>query len=98
MNHTPGPWKAVTTDEDITTMTIIDENNYWIARVLNFDTDVDDIVESKANARLIATAPKLLKALKIALETIKYLDEDYDERESYVQGIKVIAEAEYEHQ
>lgn len=64
MSHTPGPWKTVTTDEDITTKTIIDEDNYWIARVLNFDTDIDDIVESKANARLIAAAPELLEALK----------------------------------
>lgn len=62
---TPGPWVVKSTDEDINTKTIIDSNEFWIAKVLNFNRASDDIRESQANAHLIAAAPALYEALQI---------------------------------
>ena len=61
--HTPGPWVVKSTDEDINTKTIIDSNEFWIAKVLNFNHASDDIGESRANANLIAAAPAMYEAL-----------------------------------
>lgn len=72
--HTAGPWKVITSDEDITQRTIVDDNNFWIARVLNFDHSVDDLPESRANAQLIAAAPTLLKHLREATRCLKSLN------------------------
>ena len=64
--HTPGPWVVKSTDEDINTKTIIDSDEFWIAKVLNFNHASDDIGESRANANLIAAAPTMYEALKLA--------------------------------
>ena len=61
---TPGPWVVKSTDEDINTKTIVDGNEFWIARVLNFNHASDDIRESRANAALIAAAPAMYEALE----------------------------------
>ena len=45
-------------------------------------------------ASLLAAAPALLEALKAALYTIRAIDEDYNEQESYIEGQKVLAKAE----
>lgn len=60
---TPGPWVVKSTDEDINTKTIIDSNEFWIAKVLNFNRASDDIRESQANGNLIAAAPAMYEAL-----------------------------------
>lgn len=65
---TLGPWIVKSTDEDINTKTIIDSNEFWIAKVLNFNHASDDVRESQANARLIAAAPAMYEALKELLE------------------------------
>ena len=70
---TPGPWVVKSTDEDINTKTIVDGNEFWIARVLNFNHASDDIRESQANAALIAAAPAMYEALS---ELVKYLREE----------------------
>ena len=70
---TPGPWVVKSTDEDINTKTIIDSNEFWIAKVLNFNRVSDDIRESQANAHLIAAAPAMYEALS---ELVKYLREE----------------------
>ena len=72
--HTPGPWVVKSTDEDINTKTIIDSNEFWIAKVLNFNRASDDIRESQANANLIAAAPAMHEALQALLALIG--DED----------------------
>ena len=69
--HTPGPWVVKSTDEDINTKTIIDSNEFWIAKVLNFNRASDDIRESQANAALIAAAPAMYEALQEALKCIE---------------------------
>ena len=64
---TPGPWVVKSTDEDINTKTIIDSNEFWIAKVLNFNRASDDIRESQANANLIAAAPAMYEALRMLI-------------------------------
>mgnify|MGYP000851827027 CR=1 FL=1 len=66
--HTPGPWAVKSTDEDINTKTIIDSDEFWIAKVLNFNRASDDIRESQANANLIAAAPAMYEALQDIVE------------------------------
>lgn len=73
---TQGPWVVKSTDEDINTKTIIDSNEFWIAKVLNFDRASDDIRESQANANLIAAAPVMYADLCAVRD---YLFELYDE-------------------
>lgn len=54
---------------------------------------------AKANAALIVKAVNehsaLREALANALNTIKALDENYDERDSYIQGQKVLSVAQH---
>lgn len=64
---TPGPWVVKSTDEDINTKTVVDGNEFWIARVLNFNRASDDIRESQANATLIAAAPVMYAAGQVSL-------------------------------
>ena len=77
---TPGPWIVKSTDEDINTKTIIDSNEFWIARVLNFNHASDDIRESRANAALIAAAPAMYEAL---VETMRVLRSLRDSKEEW---------------
>ena len=74
---TPGPWVVKSTDEDINTKTIIDSNEFWIAKVLNFNRVSDDIRESQANATLIAAAPAMYEALVEMVELRKQLAIDH---------------------
>ena len=67
---TQGPWVVKSTDEDINTKTIIDSDEFWIAKVLNFNRASDDIRESQANANLIAAAPAMYEALKQAIDEL----------------------------
>jgi hypothetical protein len=64
--HTPGPWQ--TTDEKDRRGWLYIEGNYEVlARI----TGSPDDVEAQANARLIAAAPELLEALRIAEGALK---------------------------
>jgi hypothetical protein len=51
------------------------------------------LCDSTYRCRLCAAAPELLAALESALETIKALDEDWDERGSYRRGRAAIRKA-----
>jgi hypothetical protein len=68
MSHTPGPW-----DVDDDTMEIFSitpgHSTGWIAKVLGNDDNGRPLTpdEMAANARLIAAAPDLLAACKLAL-------------------------------
>lgn len=53
--HTPGPWKIDATDDSVR-----DSNEHQIC---DFNW-TDDVGRSQANARLIASAPELLAALR----------------------------------
>ena len=97
MSHTPGTW----------TMEDAFKNQYGIG-VFAGDVQIAGVfgqsrydipipheyAEAISNARLIAASPELLAALKSALYTIRALDENYDEHDSYVQGMNALAHAE----
>lgn len=79
--HTPGPWKYSFESIDLAWAIVTDSNGNIIANV-NSETgpDLPPLVSTKmpqiANARLIAAAPVLLKALQIASN---YMADDLDE-------------------
>ncbi len=89
-NHTPGPWDILIKGDPkgINATRIVGNRRYLL-------TDEEYVIcrveaghkESEANARLIASAPDLLAACKMALETIKHacleefnIPQDYLER------------------
>ena len=55
-SHTPGPWRYETSTRTIRSV----PSNYWLASMNNWD----GAVNNEVNARLIASAPELLKALQ----------------------------------
>jgi len=71
--HTPGPW-AVTVAEigtgiyDYKRMSIMSSDKQELART----TSLRPILESEANAYLIAAAPELLKTSKVCLAQISF--------------------------
>ena len=65
MKHTPGPWKVKINGIDIIAVGDTEETSP-LARVNLAWSDIDT---AKANARLIAAAPELLKACRVAIET-----------------------------
>ena len=71
MEHTPGPWEVTNSVKDRREFVISAQGGMWdlykIAKVKSaLKTDLDI---SKANARLIAAAPDLLKACKLVRKT-----------------------------
>ena len=62
MSHTPAPWKFESSTKTIRSVPA----NYWIATIDSFDGAVDH----EANARLIAAAPEMLEALKLARDEL----------------------------
>lgn len=68
-NHTSGPWTV------ISGLGIAHKPDGVIAQIKNIEAGYQTM---EANARLIAAAPDLLKACKIALETLhEYANEGY---------------------
>lgn len=67
--HTPGPWKlaghSIVTDDDAYCIAVIEDDG-------GCEVDPD---EQEANARLIASAPALLDALKNLLFAVENADE-----------------------
>lgn len=61
--HTPGPWKQHLVDETL----IVASDRTTVAST---SIDYDKAETAEANARLIAAAPELLEALKIARDYI----------------------------
>ena len=75
-HHTAGPWEAVTKNSDgIPCPPIVFRN---LVPIANCNT-ARPAQEFAANARLIAAAPTLLKALKDMLEVSEHRFEDVDE-------------------
>lgn len=64
MNHTPGPWKWDGDDLWHIGISYDDKNDPHLYTGINKDTELDHSPILKANARLIASAPELLEALK----------------------------------
>lgn len=61
MKHTPGPWQIL--DGAILCDKVNQYGNFHIASFSRGDEQITD--EDKANAKLIAAAPELLKALEL---------------------------------
>ena len=80
--HTPGPW-TVTFGIDGAVI----HNEVTIAKV-NIDA-----IAWKTNARLMAAAPELLKALEGALVAVRYLDDHEGAEELMNQVCKAIIKA-----
>lgn len=64
MSHTPGPWGCVDTSNHA--------HDYRLTKPsgdpLPLHVEANDHSEQRANAKLIAAAPKLLKALQLVVE------------------------------
>lgn len=60
--HTPGPWTA--TEAGVYSQTISRHGNFYIATLPHPNEEPDET--DAANLRLIASAPELLEALKLA--------------------------------
>ncbi len=73
MKHTPGPWgtdpEIKHSGDEIYICSMTEKDGDWpvIAKMTREELFIRDPVEIKANARLIAAAPELLKELKLAL-------------------------------
>jgi hypothetical protein len=82
--------------------TVGDKRGVWVGPVVMADGGNRGIAfvcgESDANARLIASAPDLLAALKLCKQALKnYIDSGYDEdedQEAYAAAMAAIARAE----
>lgn len=69
--HTPGPWNVAY--YGYTERPVIKHGSQSIADVRGCELD-DTTTHSLANARLIAAAPDLLAALKLALPCVEYAE------------------------
>lgn len=68
--HTPGPWSTHMCDDT----SIVDRDGRDIAQICGDYRHPDIWPVTEANARLIAAAPEMLEALKIALAAFKAQD------------------------
>lgn len=67
--HTPGPWQAMPVAEHSTTgqtIIVLNYDGYPTAFVPGWTDNPETTSEAQANARLIAAAPDLLAALRLA--------------------------------
>lgn len=62
--HSPGPW-WIKRGLDCNTVAVLDARRHYVVEDIRPDADDDPTQEREANARLIAAAPDLLKALKL---------------------------------
>lgn len=76
MNYTPGPWEV---KEDTFNFVVVDKEG----------TVVVEYIVNEANARLIASAPKMYKALVSAVE---YFEADYNRPDWYDAAVDAIAD------
>lgn len=91
--HTPGPWSAFIWNKNAPhIITIGIPYSDGDAHLCKIDCSIKTD-ENKANARLIAAAPDLLRACKMALETIKHAAlEEFNIPQDYLE--RAIAKAE----
>lgn len=97
VSHTPGPWNATTNDHSNDAYygfkQIISENGWYICDVAgNAGLSALPTTEAEANAKLIASAPELLEALKGLTAYFKYMVKDPHFKE-YVDAVNAIKKA-----
>lgn len=101
--HTPGPWTWVKNKhancwalEDQRGIAIVDDGSAGDEYGRTIDPEGGE--EDRANARLIASAPRLLHALKKCMAQLEILlpssGVTHDERQAIIDGNNAIAEAE----
>ena len=88
--HTPGPWNF---DEHNGKLWITDDTGIGTIALLIPEPDKGIWDEDKANARLIAAAPELLEALKIAMHYMEGDSDDEQEEADYSTIKEAIAKA-----
>ena len=75
IKHTPGPWVVgMSSDNGIHCIDAIDPKDgkrFEVCEVWGIDHDKTECEISKANARLISSAPDLLEALEDLMEAVK---------------------------
>lgn len=79
--HTKGQWMINKNSLNQQVPYIIHSEYGRIANILNYDSSIEWIAESEANAKLIAAAPELLEALNRAYNDFKnsrWTEETYD--------------------
>jgi hypothetical protein len=72
MSHTPGPWNALPEEDDKPYIRIRGTRigcRHKIANVMAPNYGLYEAEETRANARLIAAAPELIRALKALLDS-----------------------------
>ena len=75
--HTPGPWNVGATDAETAEIDVVSEGRPYICLVLPGAVDG----RTEANARLIAAAPELLMALRLASPALEYLRKQFPRSE-----------------
>lgn len=71
MKHTPGPWHLTTdTHEEHLTWWVDAEGVRPPFGICVVRGPIDNLIETEANARLIAAAPEMYKSLKVALDAL----------------------------
>lgn len=95
--HTAGPWK-IDPFTGYKTQIYGDKKHIAVALAQSSEKFRVTIAEAEANARLIASAPKLLQAAKIADTLIKLIEKwaDSDQEESYAIMDDIVALAQGE--
>jgi hypothetical protein len=74
MSHTPGPWYAEEADAAVP---VCSESDGRLVAYVDYTKVRTDAAEYAANARLIAAAPELLEALRVAANLLTlYLPEE----------------------
>ena len=77
MKHTPGPWKPVKREQDLSEPGKYSPEYYAIMEAVEGSLVAEvhhagiEWEEFKANARIVAAAPDLLKALKMAIHALQ---------------------------
>lgn len=75
--HTPGPWRVADRKPDIPGTLEIDSNGWHAHSIIYYRMDELDnpelIIQSEANANLIAASPELLEACKAIFNNKKCL-------------------------
>lgn len=83
--HTSGPWQVHSDHNRTLVIGNIDgpdDGQYHFAKIAECDTESEMVLsdaECQANARLIAAAPDLLEALKLAINTVECASIDVKE-------------------
>ena len=80
MKHTKGKWEANKPEESTNGLNIDITSQFGVLAKLNFDYAPEEIEEAEANAKLIAAAPELLKALEGMCFAFHKLEENLPSR------------------